>query len=377
MSTPLMIPGPVPLEDQVAAELASPAEAHYGAEWAALYCEMIDLLRKIFQTAGDVFCLTSSGSGGLDAAMGSLLWPGAPVVIGVNGFFGNRLAEIARAHGAQVTEVVAEWGSPLRPSDFEEALNRATSPALIAATFVETSTGVVNPIRELAEVANRAAIPFLVDAVSALGGVEFAMDEWGVDLCVTASQKCLGGPAGLAPVAVGPRAWEAIEKRPPAGRSWYLDLKTWRQYAEAWGKWHPYPVTVPTQSVRALRAGLQSIIREGLEARIARFGRLSNRLRSGLRDLGFELLAEDAWAAPVVTAVRSPRDFPPGEVQRYLEQEHGIRISGGLGELAGKIFRIGHMAPAITAGDIEQTLGALQDLLRRRAAPDASGDDDA
>ncbi len=366
MSARLMIPGPVPLEQSVAEAFAQPARAHYGPEWLQIYHEMIDGLHHVFRTQDDVFCLVSSGSGGLDAALGSLVSPGDRVLVGVNGFFGERLVAIARAYAAEVLEIRAELGEPLQPQAFEKALKQMSDAIVIAVAYVETSTGVLNPVRQIAGIARQYGVPILVDAVSALGGVEFEMDAWGVDLCVTASQKCLGAPPGLAPVAVSPRAWDVIDRRKITGRSWYLDLKTWRDYGREWADWHPYPVTVPTQTMLALRAGLKSILEEGLSRRIAKYRRLSQRLRSGLEDLGLMPLVADEWASPVLTAVSAPQGISPMEVSSFLEKEYDIKISGGLGRLAGKIFRIGHMGPTVSESDIDYVLEGLHDFLKRR-----------
>jgi len=231
---------------------------------------------------------------------------------------------------------------------------------------VETTTGVINPVREIAQVARDHSVLVLVDAVASLGGVEFAMDDWGVDLCCTASQKCLGGPPGLAPVAVGPGAWAAIDRRSPSSRSWYLDLRTWREAAGEWASWHPYPVTVPTNLMLALRAGLQALMADGISRRLAYYQGLASRLRTGLRALDMPPFVADAWAAPVVTAACAPSGVPSGEIVAFLEREHGIKISGGFGPLQDKIFRIGHMGPTITPQDIDDLLAALADFLRRR-----------
>lgn len=366
MTSRLMIPGPVPLDDCVSAALAEPVQAHYGPTWVAIYNNTLTLLGQVFRTGGDVFCIPGSGSAGLDAALGSVLSPGRPIVVGVNGAFGERLAAIARAHGAEVVEVKAKWGEPLLPAAFDDVLGGMATPVALALTHVETSTAVVNPVREIAQVARDHAVPVIVDGVSAVGGVDFAMDAWGVALCVTASQKCLGAPAGLALVAVSPRGWEAIDRRPNAARSWYLDLNTWRTHARDWAAWHPYPVTMPTHLVVALQAALRDLLRAGLAARFAHYRDLANRLRAGLRGLGLQPLVADEWAAPVLTAVVSPSNIPVGEIVTFVEQEHGIRIAGGLGRLSEKVFRIGHMGPNHTVNDIEHVLAALEDLLRRR-----------
>jgi alanine-glyoxylate transaminase/serine-glyoxylate transaminase/serine-pyruvate transaminase len=361
MTHRLMIPGPVPLGPESAAALTEPVQAHYGPAWVAVHNETLDLLRQVFGTRGDVFALVGSGSAGLDAAIGSLLAPGQTAVVGVNGYFGQRLATIARLYGADVVEATAEWGRALDPDAFAHALSAHPEASAVIVTQVETSTGVVNPIRPIARLANAAGVPIMVDAVSSLGGLEMEMDAWGIDLCVSASQKALGGPAGLAPVAVGPRAWAAIEQRGSTGRGWYLNLLVWREYAQTQQHWHPFPVTIPTSAFLALRAGLRALLSEGLPQRFERFARLAARLRQGLAALGYLPLAVEAEAAPVVTAAHSLPGVPSGRVVEFLDRVHQIKIAGGgLGPLHDTVFRVGHMAPTVADTDIDCVLVALE-----------------
>jgi alanine-glyoxylate transaminase/serine-glyoxylate transaminase/serine-pyruvate transaminase len=353
----LLIPGPVPLSPAVSAELRRPVEPHYGTAWRQVHAETVELLRRAFGTAGDVLLLCGSGSVGLDAAIGSLVVPGDRVLVGVNGYFGTRLADMARAHGATTVELRAEWGSALDPRAAERALTADTRALVL--THVETSTGVVNPVREIAAMAGRWSVPVVVDAISSVGGMSLLTDEWGIDVCVGASQKCLGGPSGLAPVAVSERGWAAVE-RAAGGHSWYLDLRTWREGAVSRWPGHPSPVTMPTHIVRALRQGLRELMDEGVGARATRFATLGVRLRQGLAGLGFAPLAAERDAAPVVTAARTPPGIVSGDVVEELERDHRIRIAGGgIGPLHDAIIRIGHMAPGSDQDDVEVVLQAL------------------
>jgi alanine-glyoxylate transaminase/serine-glyoxylate transaminase/serine-pyruvate transaminase len=364
-----MIPGPVPLAPEPAAALAEPIRAHYGPDWVDTHNETLAMLRQVFGTQGDVLALVGSGSAGLDAAIGSLLAPGQTALVGVNGYFGHRLATIAKMYGASVVEVAAEWGRALAPEAFAQALDAHPGAGAVIVTHVETSTGVVNPIQPIAALANTAGVPMMVDAVSSLGGLDVQMDAWGIDLCVSASQKALGGAAGLAPVAVGPRAWAAIERRGSAGRGWYLNLLVWREYAQTQQAWHPFPVTIPTPTFLALQAGLRALLAEGLPQRFERFARLAARLRQGLAERGYVPLAPETEAAPVVTAAHSLPGVPSGRIVEYLERAHQIKIAGGgLGPLHDTIFRIGHLAPAVTEADLDSVLAALEDFKRQPRA---------
>jgi alanine-glyoxylate transaminase/serine-glyoxylate transaminase/serine-pyruvate transaminase len=232
---------------------------------------------------------------------------------------------------------------------------------------LETSTTVLNPVQEIVAIAGHYNVPAIVDAVSSLGGVPLAMDEWGIDICISASQKCLGAPPGLAPVAISPRAWAIMDSKPHRQHGWYLNLQTWRHYAAEWNSWHPYPVTMATNNVLALRAGLRSLLADGLDRRFQRYYDLARRLRDGIQGLGLKLYAPEETIAPILTAVRSPEGIPSSQIVSYLYEQHGIRISGGFGEqLRDKIFRIGHMGGAITEADIDAVLEGLSAFLESR-----------
>ena len=367
MPVRLMVPGPVTVEDDVLHEMGSPVQVHYGPEWTAIYKETTALLQQVFQTRADVHILVGSGSAGLDAAVGSMTAPGDTVLIGCNGFFGQRLVAIGQDYGLNVVPVEAPFGRPLEPSAFDRALAQHRDAAAVVVVHLETSTTVLNPVQEIAAVAHDYEVPVLVDAVSSLGGVPLAMDDWGIDICMTASQKCLGAPPGLAPVAVSPRAWAIMDRKPQRSHGWYLNLQTWRHYATEWNDWHPYPVTMATNNVLALRAGLQSLVADGLDRRFQRYRDLARRLRDGLRRLGLELFTAEDQTAPILTGVRSPDGIPSSQIVNYLYEEHDIKISGGIGdELKDKIFRIGHMGAAITEADIDAVLEGLAAFLHKK-----------
>jgi alanine-glyoxylate transaminase/serine-glyoxylate transaminase/serine-pyruvate transaminase len=191
------------------------------------------------------------------------------------------------------------------------------------------------------------------------------MDEWAIDICVSASQKCLGAPPGLAPVAISNRAWEIMDAKPQRNHGWYLNLQTWRQYAEEWAVWHPYPVTMATNNMLALKTGLRSLLADGIEERIERYTQLALQLREGVRKLGLQPFTPDSQLAPVVTAIYGPEGVPTGEIVQYLLEEHEIMISGGLGEgLFDRVFRVGHMGPMVNEDDINDVLQGLSQFLQ-------------
>jgi alanine-glyoxylate transaminase / serine-glyoxylate transaminase / serine-pyruvate transaminase len=193
------------------------------------------------------------------------------------------------------------------------------------------------------------------------------MDGWGIDICVSASQKCLGAPPGLSPVAISTTAWEIMASKPKRGHGWYLNLETWRRFSKDWAGWHPFPVTMATNNVLALRAGVQGLLKSGVEATIDRYISLALRFRNGVRRLGLEPFTPDEQLCPVVTAVYGPEGVPTSEIVTYLLEKHNIIIAGGLGEgLKDRVFRVGHMGVMIKEQDIDDVLKALADFLSLR-----------
>ena len=364
----LMIPGPIELEDNVLEVMGEPVQAHYGDDWVAVHNETIGLLQQVFGTTHKVFMLPGSGSLGNDAAVQSLFAPGSRVAVGINGNFGIRMSEILRSNGVVTVPVEAEPSQPLDPAQFERVF--AADPSIVGAAVIhlETSTAVLNPVREIAAVCRTQNRLSLVDGVSALGGTEFHMDGWNIDVCVSASQKGLGAASGLAIIAVGPRAWEAIATQAERPRSWYLDLRRWQWYVESWGDWHPFPVTMPTSIILGMRTALRSLLSVGLDARIRQYEKLAAVLRSGLTSLGLRLFVPESLMAPVLTAVYCPPGIPSSLIVKYLASEHQIKITTGFGQFKESVIRIGHMGGAITEADINILLDALKQFLAERQA---------
>jgi len=355
----LMIPGPIEIAPEVLAPMAEPLVAHYGEEWTAFYKETQDLLRRIIRTNGDLFLFPGSGSAGLDMALGSLLFPDGKVLIPQNGFFGERLEEIARTYTSNVRAIKFPTGQPIDLEVIEGFLQKEHFE-VVAAVHCETSTGVLNPIRELSKLCQHYGALFIVDAISSLAIEPLKMDAWGIDLCVSASQKGLESPPGLGLVVVGKAAWKWINQVESPG--WYLNLKVWKEYEKKWGNWHPHPVTHAVNNVRALRVGVERILSEGLENRFQRHRETTAQLRQGLRNLGLEPYVPDESASHGVTAVIGP-EGKVEELLAYMRQQHKLLLAGSLGELKGKVFRIGHMGPGATSEAVETVLSALDKAL--------------
>ncbi|MBM4079229.1 MAG: alanine--glyoxylate aminotransferase family protein [Planctomycetes bacterium] len=362
----LMIPGPVDLTERVAAAFASPILPHYGDDWVKTLAEAHAGMKRIFGTESDVFLLPGSGSAGLDAAIGSLLRPGEDALVMRNGAFGDRLVAITESHGVKVTVHDTEWGKAVTSDAVQSELRKKKFAALIV-IHNETSTGVVNPIRGIGEVCRRHDVPLIVDGISSIGGMEMRMDEWGVDLCVTASQKCLGAPAGLSPVAVSQRAWRLIKAAQPSG--WYLNLLVWQDFAAKWGDWHPHPVTMPVNIVLALLESTKEILEEGLEARFRRHADAAAHLRRSLRDLGFSILADEAVASGSVTTAIAPEGIPSKAISDYFLRERNTMVAFAHAHLKDRAIRIGHMGANATRGKVDLLLDGIRDALRMRSRP--------
>jgi alanine-glyoxylate transaminase/serine-glyoxylate transaminase/serine-pyruvate transaminase len=369
----LMIPGPVDVEDEVLSEMASPVPAHYGDEWMKIYLETVNCLKRVFQTENDLFIMGGPGSAALDASFGSLLATGEKVLIPSNGFFGRRLRAMARGYGLKVVPLDFPLEQAISAPAVEAHLQKEKDIQAVAVVHHETSTGILNPLSEIAAVTNKAGVPIIVDAVASLGGVPLLVDEWGIDLCVTVPNKCLAAPPGISLISISQRAWGIIESKSDRSHGWYLNLQTWRQYATEWASWHPYPTTMATNNVLALLASLKRLLTEGLETRYAKTAKAAEMTREGLTDMGFEMFVEGPHASPLLTAAKGRPDMSIAEMARFLRNECGIMIGGGLDELAGKIFRVGHMGRAISPEYIEAFLAGVRDFLQRKGLEAGQG----
>lgn len=361
----LLIPGPVTVDEDVREALSRPVPAHYGPAWTATYRRLQQRLARLFDTEGQVFLLFGPGSAGIEMGLASTLARGDEVVIASNGSFGERLIAVAEAAGLTVHPLRVEGHQPVQRAAVEAALRAHPDARAFAVVHTETSIGLRNPVEELCPVARERGLLTLVDAVASLGGVELQMDAWGIDLCVSVVNKALAAPIGVAPVAAGPRAWAAVDDGRPKAAGWYLNLATWRAYDEGWESWHPHPTTMPSSVVEALEVATEQIERIGIPEYVARHARASARVRQGLRELGFSLLASDEYAAPVVTAAWVPQGMDVEDYQTWLATEHGMRIGGGLGDLEGRIFRVGHMGRAADPDVVDRYLRATGEYLER------------
>jgi alanine-glyoxylate transaminase/serine-glyoxylate transaminase/serine-pyruvate transaminase len=365
----LYTPGPGDVDEDVLESLSTPVIRHYGPQWMEIYNETKGLLQQVFKTKNDIFFVPGAASSLMDMAIGSLLATGEKIIVGNNGFFGERLAQIAEGYGLETISLNAPLGKPLDPGDLKRLLTDHPEAKVLALVHHETGTTVLNPLRELTTMAKQAGKVVVVDAVSSLGGTDVRVDEWGIDICVTTPNKCLEAVPGIGFITISPMAWQLVDQHPHNKHGWYLDLKTWRYYATEWGSWHPTPVTLPTNVILAARTSLQKIVGQGLEAHFEKYRKASQAVRSGLSSLGFEMFIEDQYASPIVTGVCRRPEFELVDMSQWLVDERDIAIGGGLGELAGKIFRVGHLGKASTREYLVDFLFSMEEYLRHKGIP--------
>ena len=355
----LMTPGPTPLPPAVSLAMAEPMVYHRAPDFIDVYARVLARLKEVFQTQNDVLLFTSSGSGAMESAVANLVRPGEPAFVASCGKFGERWAELCQAYGARTEHWETEWGRKIDPAELDRRLGRGDGVEVVFTSFSETSTGVVNDLRELTEVCHRHDALIAVDAVSGMGAVPLPQDAWGVDVVVAGSQKALMTPPGLAFASPNPAALDRAATAP--GGRFYFD---WGRTLEGQRKDPPdSPFTPAVALVRALDVALAMIADEGLEQVYERHRLLGRATREAARGLDLELLGDNDDNSNVVTAIRLPDSIDGGAVPKLMRDRFGITIAGGQGRLKGKIARVAHCG-YFGAHDIVVTIGALELTLR-------------
>lgn len=357
----LLGPGPSTPYPEAMEALTRPVLGHLDPDYLALMAEVSDRLRTVFGTANELtLAVSGTGSAGMEACLVSLLQPGEKAIVGVNGYFGERLCEVASRGGAEVVRVEAPWGRALDPADLLNAQREHSDARLLAVVAAETSVGVRNDVAALSALADTDTL-LLVDAVTALGGTELRVDEWKVDGCYSASQKCLGAPPGLAPVTLSPRAVEVMRARTTPVRSFYLDLGLLHEYYLAPS--HRYHHTASSTLAYSLHAGLGRLLDEGLEATWDRHFAIGTKLQDALGKRGFGLVADAANRLPQLTATLLPKGLEEAPLRGELLNRYGIEVGGGLGEFAGKAWRVGLMGHNARERSVATLLAAIDELI--------------
>ncbi|NQU21713.1 MAG: alanine--glyoxylate aminotransferase family protein [Candidatus Nealsonbacteria bacterium] len=357
----LMGPGPSDVSARVLQALAAPCIGHLDPYFLEAMNQTQQLLRYLFQTENALTIpVSGTGSAGMETCFVNLVEPGDEVVVCVNGVFGTRMADIVGRLGGRLTRVDAPWGRAIDPQDVRQAID-GRNPKVLAVVHAETSTGVCQPLEDLAAVAKEAGALLLVDTVTSLGGMEVAVDRLGIDAVYSGTQKCLSCPPGLSPVSLSPAALEKLERRKTPVVSWYLDMGMVAQY---WGSQRKYHHTAPINMVYALREALRMIAEEGLEARFARHQLNHRALVAGVEAMGLAMLVPEPERLPMLNAVCIPDGADDAKVRDALLRGFGIEIGGGLGDLAGKVWRVGIMGEASCRRNVVLFLATLETILK-------------
>ena len=358
----LMGPGPSDVHPRVLKAMATPLVGHLDPQFIQIMDGVKGMLRQLFRTENELtFPVSATGSAGMESCFVNLLEPGDEALVCVNGVFGNRMCDNVDRCGGKLIRVDAPWGSPVDPAQVKKALE-SCKPKLVAIVHAETSTGVMQPLEEISKLAHDAGALFLVDTVTSLGGTDVRVDDWGIDAVYSGTQKCLSMPPGLSPISFNPRAVEAIEKRKTKVQSWYLDISMVRKY---WGgAKRAYHHTGPVSMVYALYEGLRLILEEGLEARFNRHRTNHELLRDSLEEMGFEFLVAPEYRLPMLNAVKIPEGVDDAKVRERLLNEFNIEIGAGLGDFAGKVWRIGLMGCSSTRNHVNMLLAALRQIMK-------------
>ena len=352
----IMLPGPTNVPARVTNAMLRPMINHRGQEFREMHARLIQNAKYVFGTKNDLFVLSNSGTGGVEAAVRNICSSGSKIIVPVNGEFSRRFLEAVNLLGGKGIEIPVELGNAVIVSQVEDALKKHSPVAAVAVIYNETATGVTTPnLKQIGELCRKHNTLFLVDAISIQGGVELPVDEWGIDICVTGSQKCLMTPPGLALISVSPKAWEVIRKTP---RSYYFDLQLCKQFMEN----NETPYTPAVTLFYALDEALQMIREEGLEARFKRHATCANAMYAAAEAMGLEPFARKEVRSKTVVAIKYPKGIEDKKFRGTLDSEYRIAVAGGMGKTKGQIFRVGIMG-SVSEFEIMATATALESVL--------------
>lgn len=357
----LMGPGPSNVPSRVLQAMSAPCIGHLDPYFLSVMNEVQQLLRYLFQTENPLTLpISGTGSAGMETCFVNLLEPGDEVVVCVNGVFGTRMSDIVNRLGCELIRVDGEWGRTIDPEKVRKAV-QGRKPKVIAVVHAETSTGVCQPLADIADIADNSGALFLVDTVTSLGGMEVSLDKMKIDAAYSGTQKCISCPPGLSPVSFSSSAIDALEKRKTPVASWYFDMSMVRDY---WGAERKYHHTAPVNMIYGFREALRIIAEEGLEARFERHLLNHRALVAGIETMGLSMLVPEPERLLMLNAICIPDAVDDIKIRKALLNEFGIEIGGGLGELAGKIWRVGLMGHSSCRRNVLIFLAALKTLLK-------------
>jgi alanine-glyoxylate transaminase/serine-glyoxylate transaminase/serine-pyruvate transaminase len=348
--------------------MATPLVGHLDPDFLSILSEIRSMLQAVFRTDNELtIAVSGTGTAAMEAALGNLIEPGDSMLACVQGYFGERLAEMGRRYGAEVGRLDAPWGEVHDPAAIEAALTRRAAK-VVTLVHAETSTGACQPdIASIADVCHRYGALLVLDVVTSLGGLPVEIDAWQVDVAYSAAQKALSGPPGLSPITVGPRARQAIAARSSPPPVFYFDLQRLHEY---WGERPSYHHTAPISTAYGLREALRLALEEGLEDRWARHAANARKMWGGLERLDLPLLVAESRRLPTLSTPRLPGTFDEASMRRRLLRDYNIEIAGGFGPLAGKVWRIGLMGESSRPEHVLTLLGALEEVLRDAGSGD-------
>ena len=357
----LLGPGPSSVPPRVLQAMSSPCVGYLDPYFFSVMDDTQSLLRFVFQTENTLTLpVSGTGSAGMETAMANAVEPDDEVVVCVSGFFGARMCDIVNRIGGKVVRVDGEWGRAIDPDAVRKAV-QGRNPKVLFVVHAETSTGACQPIEDLKGIAAECEALFLVDMVTSLGGMEISLDKMGIDIAYSGSQKCISCPPGLSPVSFSPAAVQALENRKTPVVNWYLDMSLVRNY---WGEERKYHHTVPINMIYALREALRIVAEEGLEVRFARHLLNHRALVAGVEAMGLSMLVPEGERLPMLNAIRIPEGANDVNVRKTLLNDFSIEIGGGLGDLAGKVWRVGLMGHASCQRNVLLFLSALESILK-------------
>ncbi|SUZ69018.1 uncharacterized protein METZ01_LOCUS21872 [marine metagenome] len=367
----LLGPGPSTVHPRVLQALSLPVMGHLDPTFFQVMDDVCEMLRMVFHTTNFMTVpISSTGTGAMETACANIIEPGDSMLVCRNGYFGIRLADIAERCGATVHVMDTPWGKAVDPQMLKDELKKHPGLKAVGVVHAETSTGVLSDMKELVDVIHESGALAIVDAVTSLGGHEVRMDDWGIDVCYSATQKCLGAPPGLAPISLSPAAMDVVAKRPSKVQSFYFNLKDLEAY---WNQTRAYHHTSPINMTYALREALRMMMEEGQENRINRHARVAAALRAGAEALGLSLLAEEGHRLNPLTTLSIPQGIEDAKVRRALLNGYDIEIGGGLGEFAGKAWRVGLMGESARERNVFALLSALETILSKEGYEVAFG----
>ena len=358
-----MGPGPSDVNPRVLKAMSIPMIGHLDPHFITIMDEVKEMTRQLFQTNNDITSVISAtGSAGMETCFVNLLERGDEAIVCVSGVFGNRMCDIVERCGAKLTRIDARWGDPIDSQQVKEVL-RKTKPKLVAIVHAETSTGVLQPLEEISKMVHEAGALFLVDAVTSLAGIPVKVDEWGIDAIYSGSQKCISAPPGLSPISFSPDACKVINARKSRSQSWYFDMSMIRNYWS--GSKRAYHHTSPISMIYSIHEAMRIVLEEGLEQRFERHRRNHAILRDGLETMGFEFIVSPEFRIPMLNAVKIPEGYDDAAIRSRLLNEYNIEIGAGLGDFAGKVWRIGLMGESCTVNHINLILAALKQVMSK------------